>query len=741
MAKVSVGSSVPLSKYRHQQPLLFHRAHQKIVEASYINSKGETVRLPWMDHAFVGYDGKHDANATTKCGSDYYNLCCISSWAWKNVGGDWLDGNKVAQGAKPWSSSAQIPKNAPAGSVEIDVTDLIKHCDSNKSWYAMFLHVSAGNLELIGPCNSTLQASTLEISRNGVTKTHKLWYACSLIRTAYSNAQDDVLQVNNEEKCALEFYRDNADQSVPITSAKIVVRYAAMVYGAPTLKVFLVNPNLPDLSKLEKGLAANYTFDFGIIKNSKVAAAIRVTDVTKMTDVADAEFTNSGRTNLAGNARTNGKQESMFDPTLWGQSSVANTSTLLPQRAHNSVGSKMIGNYTTSTIVGDTLRVVSSTEIKKRGLPVLAPGMGALEFTYPSMRIKPGQTHPQSWTAGGELADNSTTADMEIPLKREHIGQTIDGYMRMYVMLAEGWEPDDSSMAWHPQDATPGRWGKWPEEYGFKPEQLSWRGTDYSGKFPGGLQHITDMVAVEEYQFPTRKDRAGNVDTTKIVSYPGNGYSASSGVYGYQGRWQFTQGFYKENFEGPACGGAVLGIETYDFGQNPLCLSSQSFIAGWTLENNAGYSYGMGHIKDKRWYCVEMRWKMNSLKPFEERPIGEHWLDAGYNQDGFIEWWVDGIKASKTPLFAHRNSKFIDWALQNSQNRPFGTRNAMRPMNGVPEDAYMGASTAILQAYYGGRSALMKDMKVLLNGIVITNGAYIGPMKGVTRENGGLGTK
>ena len=94
---------------------------------------------------------------------------------------------------------------------------------------------------------------------------------------------------------------------------------------------------------------------------------------------------------------------------------------------------------------------------------------------------------------------------------------------------------------------------------------------------------------------------------------------------------------------------------------------------------------------------------------------------------------------SKTDVFATRTSKLIDWALQNAQNRPFGTRDAMRPMTGVPADAYMGATTAILQCYYGGRSALMKDMKVLLNGVVVSNGAYIGPMKGVSRENGGMG--
>lgn len=741
MVKIAAGMQIPINKYRFQQPLLFHRAHQKIVEASYVNSLGETVRLPWMDHAFVGYDGKHDANSTTKCGSDNVSLCCVSTWAWKNYGGDWLDADKVPQGTKAWATSPTIPFKAPPGVMEFDVTNFIKYLDSKKTWYAMFFHVTGGNLDIVGPCNTTNEKPYLEIIRNGVTEKHNIWYACSLIKSAYSNAQDDMLTINNESKCAVEFYRDLANQNIPITSAKIVVQYGTVTYRTPSIKIFAVDPPIPDLTLVEKGIAANYTFDYGIINNPNVAAAIRVTDSTTLYDVADREYTGHNYGNLLGKSRVNGKTESVFDPTLWGQPAVADTSNLLPQRLHDTKNSKVIGNYGSSKTLGDTFKVVTSAQIKARGLPVLAPGMGALEFVYPSMRIKPGQTHPQSWTSGGYKADNLGGADLEIPLKREHIGQVVDGYMRMYICLAEGWEPDDAGMAWHPQDVSLERWGKWPEEYGMKPEQLPWRATDFSGKFPGGLQQITTQVSVSEYKYPTRKDKAGVEDTTKIISTPGNGYSATSGVFGYQGRWQFSQGFYKANFEGPACGGAVIGVELYDFGQNSLCLPSQNFIAGWDVQNNAGFQYGLGHLKERKWYCVEMRWKMNTLAEYKEPPIGTHWLESGYVQDGYLEWWVDGIKASKSSVFAHRNSVMVDWALQNSQGRPFGTRNAMRPMNGVPKEGYMGATTAILQTYYGGRSALMKDMNVLINGIVVTNGKYIGPMKGVTRANGGLGTK
>ena len=52
--------------------------------------------------------------------------------------------------------------------------------------------------------------------------------------------------------------------------------------------------------------------------------------------------------------------------------------------------------------------------------------------------------------------------------------------------------------------------------------------------------------------------------------------------------------------------------------------------------------------------------------------------------------------------------------------------------------AYSNAQDDVVVVDNGGRSALMKDMRVLLNGVVVSNGAYIGPMKGVSRENGGM---
>lgn len=738
----------PTGKYRFQQPLLFHRAHQKIVEASYVNSLGQTIRVPSMDYTF-GNDNIHAAMPSTNCGSDYRDLCLLSNWSWANYGGDWLDNStpdRIKQGSVAWATSSAIPLGSPAGEVSIDVSNLVGHCDQAGRWYAFFIKVSGGELQLVGPC-APGQKSALEIVRGGVAETRGLWYACTLITTATVNAMDAVVVVSNGGRGVIEFYRPT-DQSVAASSAVLKLRHNGVASGNPVVSLFLVDPSVPDMAAPAAGLAASYPLDAGILANANVAGALRVVDGMSFDDVIDAGYVNIGAQSWYGGSTAVLKQESRFDPTLWGTpgtlplAGVAaptqpELDAMMPNRAIVNGVTKLFGTAARSTTYGDTLRVLTSAEIAGRGLPLLAPGMGAVEMIYPSTRLLPGQTHGQSQTGGGPLADGLNYPDLEMVFKREHIGRVVDGYMRMHVCLAEGWETDDSMFAIHPFGA-PENYGKWPEEYGADPLALQWRATDFAGKFPGGIQQITTGVRAERYVYPTRMNGV-TPDSSKVVENPGNGYGSTSGVYGYQGRFQFKQGFYKQGFEGPACGGAVLGVELYDFAQNSFCIPSQTFVAEWTSQTQAGFKYGLGHLQPRKWYCVEMRWKMNTVvPPYAEAAVGTHFLESGFVQDGFIEWWVDGVYASKSPLFAHRNGRPIDWPLQIAQSQPFGTSNAFRPVNNVPAEAYMGATAAILQCYYGGRSALMKNLHVLINGVVASSGAYIGPMKGVGRDNGGI---
>lgn len=430
----------------------------------------------------------------------------------------------------------------------------------------------------------------------------------------------------------------------------------------------------------------------------------------------------------------------------------AQKAMLLPHRNITPEGTRLQGAAWRSSAVGDSIRVVSGTELQARGLPVLAPGLGAFEMTYHGCRIGNGQAGANSLTTGGPLADGTAGNDLEMYFKPEHLGRVIDGYMRMYVMLGEGWEPKDSDMQWVWLDPKAGEnAGKYPEEAGYTPQTVPWRVQDWTGKFPGGIQQVTSGgIPVPGYKYPTRLDPNGNADTTPVVLSAGGGYSNSSGLYGYQGRWMFSQGFYKENFQGPARDGAILGIELYDFGNQSAATSSaipsQAHISSWDFnwQSYAGHRGGMGFLYTRRWYCVEMRWKMNSVKlPYAEPAPGTHYLESGFEVDGHIEWWIDGVKCAQTPAFAHRSSRMLDWMYQVARGVPFDTDPAsparLRPVTNVPPEVYMGATSAVLQTYYGGRAANPRDKKVLINGVVVTSGRYIGPMAGVSRDNGGLG--
>ncbi len=750
-------------KYRFQQPLLFQRAHQKWLPMKYTNSRGELVVLPSLDFHFGGYAATGTSGAM-KAGSTPEVLCWLSKWRWRNTGGDWLDASLVSQGTTAWATSATLAGGTPAGEIELDVGALVRHADERKRWYAMFVIVEgSGTIAMVGPCNVAASKSVLEIVRAGQTETRDLWYACSLRgSTSATDAQDDLLSVGSNNKLALEFFRPG-DQSTSASSAKLRLRHAGVTGGSVRLKIMLVDPDLPDITSVQTGIATSYLLDAGIFAHPDVAAAMRVTDTTQLADIANTAYLGSYNKPWTGVPMLTQQQEAYFDPAFWGtpgQGHLANVpaptaaqkAMLLPHRNITPEGTRLQGAAWRSSAVGDSIRVVSGTELQARGLPVLAPGLGAFEMTYHGCRIGNGQAGANSLTTGGPLADGTAGNDLEMYFKPEHLGRVIDGYMRMYVMLGEGWEPKDSDMQWVWLDPKAGEnAGKYPEEAGYTPQTVPWRVQDWTGKFPGGIQQVTSGgIPVPGYKYPTRLDPNGNADTTPVVLSAGGGYSNSSGLYGYQGRWMFSQGFYKENFQGPARDGAILGIELYDFGNQSAATSSaipsQAHISSWDFnwQSYAGHRGGMGFLYTRRWYCVEMRWKMNSVKlPYAEPAPGTHYLESGFEVDGHIEWWIDGVKCAQTPAFAHRSSRMLDWMYQVARGVPFDTDPAsparLRPVTNVPPEVYMGATSAVLQTYYGGRAANPRDKKVLINGVVVTSGRYIGPMAGVSRDNGGLG--
>lgn len=740
------------NKYRFQQPLLFQRAHAKTVVHTYINHLGQQVTVP---SATVNFNGSTSYGFT--CGSTPKMLCTASKWMWTNYGGDWIDANGDQQGTVAFATSTTLPITASAGSVDIDITSALQYINSVPQWCALFIKISGtGTLRVHGPLNASATKSTIDLVTSAGSETLELWYAASMqTSTSYTNAQDDLIEVNPSVSGVMEFFRPT-NQLDSVTSAILHLHYGSVSYATVQVKIFVVSPPLPNITAPVSGMAAGYLLDANISSNANVAVSLRVTDSTVVEDIIDVNRVAGGYSYpwIQGNPAVTSLSESQFDPYLWtatpGVGDFASVpvpteserNNLIPRRNHG----KFIG-ATWGPWCGNTFRVVHSDDATaiSHGFTPLALGMGAIEVVYPQCDILNGQSSYVSLTTGSPFRENGGSTDLQLFFNEAHIGKVVDGYIRMYVQLGDGWDANDSSLANYAiTDSS--HTGQYPEEYGQNPQTATWRTQDMAGKFPGGIQQVTTSTKVLGYQYGTRLDSGGQPNDTQTIQNAGGGYSSSSGILGYQGRWFFQQGFYKQNHPGPACGGMALGVELYDFnGGGSITIPSQNYIFGWDgNESFATRAGGLGFFYPRKWYCVEMRWKMNTTKPYVLPARGTNYLEGGHNVDGFIEWWIDGVQATRTPLFAHRSTALIvDWALQNSQGNPFDTDTAFphhtRAMTNVPDELFMGAAQLAFNAYYGGRTPNNTDKYIYINGIVVSNGQYIGPMAGVTRENGGLG--
>jgi hypothetical protein len=715
-----------------------------------------------MDANASTFDGH--AGLASAAGSTHALLCAVSRRPWLNPGGDWIDANGKPQGGKPFSRSVLGASPGP-GAIEIDVTRAVKWIWTKKHWCALFLRATGpGVTAIVGALHPTRKPPRLTLRySDGSVDVLECWYTASLRKsTAYTNAQEPGIDFDDVTPAVLEFFKSSSPSERVsandrgIASASLWLPYLQVKSGSPSVEVYVVNPRLPDSLEPAAGLASGYPFDRGLVAHPAVCAAVSVTDDHVIGDVLDELHSGSADGPWLPDSRLYGnRSEAVFDPTLWTATpgegefahvpkpSNAQRDAMLPRRVHTPKGSKLSGYVTRrhGSASQDAIRVVHSSDriALSRGFTPLAPGLGALEILYGGGDVGNGQSTVVDVTG-------NTGLDLDLWFNERHIGRTIDAYMRMYVLLGDGWEARDGGDAWqfYAPSGKAEHIGKYPEELGANPRAVEWRRQDRMGKFIGGVQQLTSgHTAYRRYVDPLR--RGGD---QQEIAMAGGGYGASSGIHGYQGRWMFRQGYYKPGTPGPAVGGIALGMEFYDFnGSSGSTIPSQNFIGqDWdtSWESYATHVGGLGFLYPRKWYCIEMRWRMNALRPYSLPPVGTHWLEGGHSVDGFVEWWVDGIHAARTPLFAHRSSAaVVNWTLQRQAKVPFDTAarspDMLRGITNVPPELFMGAASAIFNAYYGGRTFNDCNKFVYVNGIVCTSGSYVGPMAGVSRLHGGLG--
>lgn len=737
----SSASAFPVyaQKYRFSQPLLFQRAHTKSIPFVYTNRSGQQVSVPSVT---FNLDGSSASPFTAGATRDM--LCAISKWPWEHpLDGDWVDATGVAQGAVPFASTALLPNATPAGELQVDVTSALQFINSVPQWAALALRsTGAGTLSLVGVLNQTAPVqSTVEISyADGGSETLQLWFTASLRgSTSYTNALDDEVPISASATGMLEFFRPQ-NQARPVQSATLRLQHMGVAGGSIQVGVFVVSPSLPDMAHPQTGLAAAHTLDEGLAQESPVIVNQLVTDQTDVSDVLDVERSGSYSNPYVpgGQPYLGNRTEAGFDPSLWGtpgQGHLADVPTPTPEQLDQLQPRLSFGKW-----IGQTwpeyFRLVHSNDVDAlaRGFTPLAPGLGAIELSMPGRDIP----HGAAWFDSGEEG-----TDVDLWFDRARLGQVSEVFVRYYVLLGQGWEPNNNDFRIH-FTASYVNAGKFPDEFGADPASLPWRATDFTGKFFGGAQQQTSGTAVLHYAYPTRQQPDGTPDDTTEVRVTGGGYGVSSGASGYQGRMLFQQGLWREDLPGPAVGGATLGVELYDFGDFTHSIPSQRHITGWdsSWQSSAARYGGLGHLYPGRWYCVELHWKLNTLQPYEQPPRGTDYRESGFAVDGFLEFYVDGVLAGRTPTFATRRLPVLDWALQATAGEPFdatvGSPARMRAVTNVANSAdYMGFASVAGNLYYGGRSPNPRTKRVYINGVVAST-QYVGPMSGVTRENGGL---
>lgn len=725
--------AIPTDKYRQQQPLLFQRAHTLKTRLTYTNRSGTLIDTG-LDHYNNGV-----TNSYYRFGPTNELVCGNDMWPWANAGGDYIDANGVQQGSTPFSTlaiaSGSLP-NAPS-THNINVKTLLERVASEDRWLAVFLKVSgSANIYLKG----SLEADNTRIDityTDTTTETLNAWVIAGLT-SGYTTAMDAETFITSTKAGVFEFYpRAHPEKTIATATMVLQATRAVAVSGTTTLSAFIVAPPLPDLTAIP-GAAASHPMDAAIeTMTGYVTHMPLVTDSTVIDDVLDTARSQYSYSEpyIPGNPpATTQHAEAEFDPELWtteaNKADIGLATWPTPLQQANLLPTRNVGRWVGKTSQ-DRFSVVHSDDSAAiaDGFEPLAPGLGAVQITMPSDNLETGQLWLDGITASMQ--------DVKLYLPKDKIGRVNDLYLRFYVRLGTGWEPSADDDKWHINGGSMGLVGLYPDEAGVTPTMGNAVRTNRMGKWFGGAAQQTRETMWRGYVDPTRV--AGS---TELIESVQGGNSETGGAAGHSGRFWFRQGVMDPTLPGPAKGGLVpiFGPQDYrspDHSIEELRGQMLNWSTSWeTASTRFG---GLGHLYPFKWYCFEWRFKANTIVPYTLPAVGVHYMNAGYLVDGKVEFWVDGVKAGMSPDWAFRTGRMIEWSLQTAASKPFGSSGAMRAMTNVPDADYLGFAHLIGDPYYGGKTPNPRRKVWWINALVVAEN-YIGPMYGLSRANGGLGS-
>lgn len=556
------------SDYRYQQRYLFQTAP----------IENEPSRWPAGTAGATPFRRSVWSPGATKVDSD---------WSWEATHGDYIDGNGVRYGATPALSA---PLNSGANfTYSLNATAIVQQAFAGNRWLAMKWDCA--------PLTTRRIAGTFSATPPRIDVTYadgsQASLACrvtALSNTSTSTQGFDDPDYNLNPTILVEFERPTKT----VSSATLVFKVTTVSGTNTTFRAWLLDPRI-NTSPTQTGIAIDQPLDAGLIAHPSVIVAHRYVDGTSVNDfVYDGVI--GSLSNVDG--------MSHFDPAIFGEGPTDLSKyphTLITAATANSTGHRWTA-FPSLTELPETpyppddsepfasVTVVDSS-YTGQGFEPLAPGMGALK-----VHMRPGLDQDfQVIHDTSRVGERGTGMTARLYFGEPDFGNVDDIYVRSYFRFATA---DGLPFT----DSITDRYNVHQTGTQTAPTEIGW--LDKAGK---------NFVVPDHH------------------CYPRGGFSGSSGgPFGWQarGRWYVVD----EQQGGPLEGGMGWGFHAFDIQNNPEGNYPRNHNYGANTEvQNCGYG-GMHVFYANRWYCQEIRHKLNTVLPYY----------PGFIDDGLIQFWIDG---------------------------------------------------------------------------------------------------
>lgn len=507
-----------------------------------------------------------------------------SGMYWEATHGDYIDANGVRQGAVV---TLLAPLNSGAVEYSLDATAIVQQAQTGDRWLAMKWSVSPLTTRRVYAKNSSFPPRVDVTYTDGSTAT----LACRITAassTSTSNQNTDATDYNLNPALLTEFERPTQ----PVQSATLVIRISSTTSTNTNFRAWLLDPRV-NTSLAQQGIAQSQALDAGLLSHADVVVCHRYVDAA----VGDTS-------NFVAGLSFNADAQASFDPAIFGEGPT--DLTKLPHAALTTPSAYTTGhrygglNLTPPAVVpvpfGDAQVSVEfiPSSYAGQGFTPLAPGMGAMKWRMvPSLDENGAPLHD-----GSLVGSRGSGGSGRIYFDEAKFGNVDDIYVRSYIRIGT---PDGGPFV----DSITDRYQVHENESASTgaPLEIAW--LPKGGKW---------MMVPDHHCFPQ------------------GGFSqGSGGPYGWQARMGW--GTCDEQEGGPLEGGHRFTFHEFDF------LKSQpggNFARNYTYQNNRGMRTcgygGMNVLYAHKWYCFEVRHKLNTVLPYY----------PGFIDDGMMQVWLDG---------------------------------------------------------------------------------------------------